>query len=105
MNPKPFESLNHFTVPVVRIVLLLRECAVFGSAACRTDGHNVVDYDPIRGSSRRFTTKAKRPARNSAGPKNFRNMSTRAAHVSLAHKLASSSGLRNQASRKPLFSD
>jgi hypothetical protein len=28
MKPNPFESLNHLTVPVVRIVLLPELCAV-----------------------------------------------------------------------------
>src|SRR4029450_13500594 len=49
MKPNPFESLNHLTVPVVRIDLLLGVFLLCGGVrAFRTDRHNVL----VNGASR-----------------------------------------------------
>jgi hypothetical protein len=37
MKPKPFASLNHFTVPVVRIAILLSVPVIGAGEAVQTD--------------------------------------------------------------------
>src|SRR4029450_13524017 len=52
MKPKPLVSLNHLTVPVVRIDLVLMMCCV-RSAGRRTDRHNVLVMGGSRCPARR----------------------------------------------------